>query len=215
MQPIYTLTILLSFLCLGSGSSTAAGPDESKEPPLEFVVNVGDKSIAVTEGETAQLDGGFTNPKISVTPQPYRVFPYQGISFKYPRSFTFEADLADPDEKSWTLSGNDLVIMYHVLNARLTTGDFANLMIDQFGRENCKVTEANAKITLGKQTLSGTTIQITVVTHKMVMDIYRIPSLGAVTKLLVFQDSLDDTGNRSNECKQAFKEIKSSFTVER
>jgi hypothetical protein len=192
----------------------AADPDESKEPPLEFVVNVGDKSITITEGKTAQLDGTFANPTISVKPQPYRVFPYEGINFKYPRSFAFEADLADPDGKNWTLSGNDLKLMYFVLNARLTTGEFANNIIDQFGRENCKVTDANAKITLGKQSLSGTTIQITVATHKMVMDIYHIPSRGAGTKLVVFQDSLDDSGNRSNEGMQALKEIESSFTVE-
>lgn len=214
MLRLYTLTVLLSFLYLGCSTSTPAGADESKEPPLEFVVNVGDKSIAITEGKTAQLDGAFVNPNISVKPQPYRVFPYEGITFKYPRSFAFEADLEDPDRKNWTLSGNDLKIMYFVLNARLTTGEFANNMIDQFGRENCKVTDSNAKIILGKQTLSGTTIQITVATHKMVMDIYRIPSRGAVTKLLVFQDSLDDAGNRSNEAMKALKEIKSSFTVE-
>jgi len=182
---------------------------------LEFVVKVGDKSITITEGETTQLDGAFTNPMISIAPQLYRVFPYQGITFKYPRPFTFEADLADPDRKIWTLSGNDLKIMYFVLNARLTTGEFANNMIDQFGRENCKVTDANAKITLGKQTLSGTSIHVTLATHKMVMDIYQIPSRGAVTKLLVFQDSLDDTGNRSNEGRQTLKDMAASFTVDK
>ena len=101
------------------------------------------------------------------------------------------------------------------MNATLTTGEFANNMIDQFGRENCKVNDANAKITLGSQTLSGTSIQVTVATHKMVMDIYRIPSREAVTKLLVFQDSLDDTGNRSNEGRQTLKDMKASFTVDR
>jgi hypothetical protein len=214
MQRLYTLTVVLSFLHPGGSSSAAAGPDESKEPPLAFVVNVGDKSITITEGRTVQLDGKFANPQISVNPHPYRVFPYGGITFKYPRTFAFEAEIADPDQKNWILSGNDFKIMYFVLNARLTTGEFANNMIDEFGRENCKVTDANAKIILGKQTLFGTTIQITVATHKMVTDIYRIPSRGAVTKLVVFQDSLDDAGNRSNEGMQALKELESSFTVE-
>ena len=191
-----------------------ANPEESKEPPLEFVVNIGDKSITITEGNTAQLDGTFANPTISVNPQPHRIFPYGGITFKYPRSFAFEANLADPEGKNWTLSGNDLKLMYFVYSARITTGEFANNMIGQFGREKCKVTDANAKIILGNQTLSGTTIQINIATHKMVMDIYRIPSHGAGTKLVVFQDSLDDAGNRSKEGLQALKEIESSFTVE-
>ncbi|MCU0962478.1 MAG: hypothetical protein MUF48_20475 [Pirellulaceae bacterium] len=215
MQRNHILTVLLSLLYWACGSPPAPGTDESKEPPLEFAVIVDDKSVTINEGQTIQLDGTFTNPRISVTPQPYRVFPYQGITFKYPRSFTFEADLADPDAKHWTLTGNDLTIMFFVMNARLTTGEFANNMIDQFGRENCKVNDANAKITLGSQSLSGTSIQVTVATHKMVMDIYRIPSRGEVTKLLVFQDSLDDTGNRSKEGRQTLEDMKASFTVDR
>jgi hypothetical protein len=214
MQRHYTLIVILTFLHLGCNSSLAAGSDESKEPPLEFVVKVGDKSITLNEGGTARLEGKFTNPQISVSPQPHRVFPYGGINFMYPRTFAFEANIANPDHKNWTLSGNDFKIMFFVLNARLTTNEFANSMIDQFGRENCKVTDANAKIILAKQSLSGTTIQITVATHKMVMDVYRIPSSGAVTKLVVFQDSLDDAGNRSPEGLQALKELESSFNVE-
>ena len=214
MQRLCTLTVILCLLHLGCSSSTAAGPDESKEPPLEFVVDVGDKSITVTEGTTANSMAHSRIRTSLFKPQPYRVFPYGGITFKYPRSFAFEADLADLDRKNWTLSGNDLKLMYFLVNARLTTDEFADNMIEQFGRENCKVTDANAKIILGKQTLPGTTIQIAVASHKMVMDIYRIPSPGGVTKLVVFQDSLDNAGNRSNEGVQAVKEMKSSFTVE-
>jgi hypothetical protein len=215
MLRIYKMTLLLSFLCMGFDSSSVSGSDESKEPPQEFVVKIGDKSISITEGEIIKLDGTFSNPKITVAPQPYRVFSYQGIMFKYPRFFTFEADLADPNGKIWTLSGNDLVVMFFVLSGQLTTGEFANSMIDQFGQENCTATDADAKITLGKQILSGTTIQIDVAKHKMVMNIYRIPSDEAVTKLLVIQDNLDDSGNRSDEGKQILEILKSSFTIER
>jgi hypothetical protein len=212
MQPNYKLVVWLSLLCLGCDSPADAGPDESKEPPSTFVVTVGQESVVIKEGETAQLDGQFTNPSVSVTPQAYRVFPYAGIKFKYPRSFTFEADLSDPNSKSWTLSGNDLKIMIFVLNSRLTTADFANNMMEQFGGENCQVVDANASLAMGKQTLSGTTIHVSVATFKMAMDIYLVPSRGPATKLLVIQDSLDDAGNRSKEGKQTLEELSSSFT---
>jgi hypothetical protein len=215
MNRTYPLAALLAVLGMGCNASTAAGPDESLEPPLEFVVNVGDKSISIGEGKTGQLEGSFTNPKVTVTPQPYRTFPYQGIRFRYPRSFAFEADFSEPDARNWTLSGNDLKIMFFVLNAPLTPEGFANNMLDQFGRENGKITNASAKITLGKETLTGTTAQITVVTHTMVLEAYSIPSRKGGTKLLVLQDSLDDAGNRSKESTQALKEIKASFTIEK
>lgn len=59
-----------------------------------------------------------------------------------------------------------------------------------------------------------TTVQITGATHRMVMEIHRIPTRGAGSRLLVFQDSVDDAGERSKEGEQTLKEIKSSFTVE-
>jgi hypothetical protein len=39
----------------------------------------------------------------------------------------------------------------------------------------------------------------------MVIDIYGVPSNGKQTKLLVLQDNLDDSGNRSTEGKQALE----------
>ena len=181
---------------------------------MKYSVMVGEKSVMISEGQTVQLDGTFSNPKITVTPQPFRVFTHQGLSFEYPRAFTFEADLEDRNAKNWTLSGNDLKILYFVLEESLSTADFSNSMIIQFGRKNAKVVNANASIKLGKHTLAGTTLHATIITHSMVMDIYRIPSRDGVTKLLVFQDSLDGSGNRSKEGEQAIARIKSSFALE-
>lgn len=184
-------------------------PDESKEPTLTYTLNIGDRSISITEGETANIKGTFDNPKVTLTAQPHRVFPYQGISFKYPRAFTFEADVDDAGYKNWTLSGNDFTIMYFVLNDRLTTNAFADNMAAKLGRENCTVQTAS-HLKFGNENLSGTTLKATVVGNKMVMDIYRIPSTGGQTKLLVLQDNLDDFGNRSIEGKSTLQLIKQS-----
>ena len=156
MIRLFALTALLPLVLIGCHSPTPAAADESAEPPLKYSVKVGERTVTISEGQTVQLDGTFSNPEITVTAQPYRVFPYQGLTFNYPRSFTFEADLDDRNAKIWTLSGNDFKIMYFVLNESVSTDDFANNMIDQFGRENAKVVNANTTITLGKQKLSGT-----------------------------------------------------------
>lgn len=212
MARTLTLTCLFS---IASGWLPFVAADESAEPPLKYTVTVGEQVVTVVAGETVQLDGIFTDPRITLTPDPQRLFAFAGITFKYPRSYVFEADLDDPAAKSWTLSGNDFTIMVFVLKASLKTGDFAEDMLDQFGRENAQVTNANAKITLGEQQLSGTTLQITVATQKMVIDVFQIPSIGAETKLLVLQDNLDDAGNPSNEGRRTLADIKSSYTVER
>ncbi|MFN7733552.1 MAG: hypothetical protein ACK5OB_16770 [Pirellula sp.] len=202
------LAITFSFAGIGSNSSSAQGqitkPDESTEPPLKYTLKVGDQSIDINEGETARLEGVFTNPEVTLTTQPFREFTYQGISFRYPSKFVFEADLDDANYKNWTLSGNDFKIMYFVLNARLTTSDFAKSMMGKFGLENCELANA-PQMKFGDKSLSGTTLNVTLAGNKLVIDIYGVSSNGKQTKLLVLQDDLDDSGNRSTEGKQALE----------
>jgi len=203
-------TMLLAMLC---GLSVGHAADESQEPQLKYVVTVGNQSVSVLEGETANVSGTFTNPNITLRADAVRVFPYQGISFQYPRFFTFEADVADPDYKGWTLSGTNLEIMYFVFGGRVTTHEYAQNVIEQFGADQCKVSNPNAEITFGEHTLSGTSLHVTVAGHNMTMDVYAVPSGGSQTKLLVLQDSLDEAGNHSSEAINTLDLLKASFNV--
>lgn len=178
-----------------------------------YTIKIDDKSIDIAEGETVRVKGTFSNPQITLIVQPHCVFSSHGISFKYPREFSFEANTADEDYKNWTLSGNDFKIMIFVLNGNLTTQRYADSMIDRFGRQNCKVTNA-ALLRCGHLELSGTTIFMTIAGVKMVMDIYRIPSNDTQTKLLIMQDTLDSYGEGSVEGLSAFQLFKQSAIFE-
>lgn len=210
-----TLARLLMWLAFGLGCRVSHAVDESREPPLQYSIAVGDATTIISECIPVQIKGTFSDPTVTLTPHEYRVFPYRGIRFRYPRSFTFEADLAGPQSKTWVLSGNDFKVMYFVLGAPVSTGQFADSMLDQFGRENARIVDAEAAITLGRERLVGTSLRVSVGGERLVTDIYRIPSRDTEARLLVFQDSLDDAGNRSEEGRRALAEIDSSFTVER
>ena len=71
------------------------------EPELKYVVSVGGKSVTVKEGEAAKLEGTFTNPEVTVMPEGHRTFSAEGVTFRYPRGFTFEFESA-PRMKSWS-----------------------------------------------------------------------------------------------------------------
>lgn len=205
---------LVSFLEIGCDSTLPNAVDESAEPALKYTVKLGEKTVTISEGETVKLDGTFTEPELTITPELYRVFAYQGITFKYPRSFGFEAGLQDPNAKHWILSGNDFKLSYFALNEPLSAAALADEMIGKFGRKNAKVVNANASILLGQQKLTGTSLRVSVATHSMVLDIYQIPSQRDQARLLVFQDNLDDAGKHSQEGTSALALIESSFTVE-
>jgi len=214
MIRFFTLTTLLLSFSVGCHSKTSITTDESIEPPLEYSINIGEQTITISEDETIQLDGVFTNPKLTVTPSPYRVFPYQGITFKYPRSFTFEANLKGSITKNWILSGNDFKIMVFDMSASVTTSDFADSMVGKFGRDNAEIVNTNKNITLGKHKLSGTSIKASVVKHQILIDIYLVSSSKSKTKLLVFQDNINKADNQSKESKEVLALIKESFDVQ-
>src|SRR6188508_2535975 len=94
-------------LALGSGVYAS---DETREPPAKYRLEVDGKAYAIAEGEALKLTGTLTDPTVKLLVEPYREFAHGGVTFLYPRSFTFEADLQDADAKNWTLSGNDFKI---------------------------------------------------------------------------------------------------------
>ena len=211
---IVLLALVPLALACDPGGGGAAAPDESKEPPVRYTVTVGDKTVSVIEGETVKVDGSFTNPQISVVGDPHRLFNYAGMSFKYPRSYTFEADLEDTDAPNWTLSGNDLKIMVFKLNDRVTPKEFAEGMMEQFGDGNSRITNPNSSITLGGQALTGTAIDITVTSYRMTTEIYQVPGKGKQTRLIVFQDGIDPaTGGHTKEGLAGLAMLKESFKL--
>jgi hypothetical protein len=195
-------------------ASVSFAQDESKEPPQSFVVKLGEKSLTMLENETAKLAGSFTDPQVTITLNPYRVFPYQGVRFQYPRTFNFEADLTDPDDKNWTLSGTDVKIMLFAVNTDLTPAGFADSVIEQFDRSKSKILDANAKLKLGDHTLAGIKFRLTVGMHNITQEAYTLPAPRGKTRLFIVQDNPDEDGNYSAEAKLLFTLLQKSFQLD-
>lgn len=205
----------IEFCLLGLCCAITAAADEATEPPLEYTVKVGEKTVTISEGTPVRLEGTFTNPSVTITPKPFRVFSVQGVKFNYPKAFVFEADLSDPDAKFWTLSGNDVKISYDVLAGPLTARELADEMIAEFGRNKVKNVNQNAKLRLGKETLKGTSFVVEVVSTVFIMDVYHVQSEATTSRFLVIQDTLNEKGERTKEGQETLKEIKKSFVLER
>jgi hypothetical protein len=159
------------------------------------------------------LPGRFDDPSITVIPEPHRVFERHGVSFRYPRAFTFEADVEDADVKSSTLSGNDLKIMFFVFGALVSPEDFARGVLSQLSKATPSVNERPASLRLGEETLEGVVFHFSVAGNRMRMEAYRIPRPGG--RLLVLQDNADASGGRSREGAAALKVLEASFALTR
>jgi hypothetical protein len=193
------LIVLLCSPAILRGETKPAPVDETQEPPLKYELKLGDQTLSITEGATVEASGTFTNPKVTLTPEPHRTFPYGGLSFRYPRAFVFEADVSDPDVKTWTLSGNDLTILVFVFSDEVTTEAFAGGMAEQFGEENSRITSTDARIPVGEKVLRGTQMDVVLAGQQLQIDILHIPTKAEGTTLLVLQDSRGESGKPSKE----------------
>jgi hypothetical protein len=203
--------LLMGAICWG-GTVASATEDETKEPPLTYTVKVGDKAVTLLEGEEGEIEGTLTNPKIAIELAPHRVFSAKGVTFKYPRSFTFEHEKEGIIFSGWTMSGNDFTIMMFATIVALPPEMQAKGMVEQFGKENCTV--SNTTKELGGKTLVGKRILANIAGSEVTVDILQLPPKGGVHRLIAFQDMKEDDGQPSKEGKDALKTISETLQVE-
>ncbi|NUO50474.1 MAG: hypothetical protein HOV80_16590 [Polyangiaceae bacterium] len=168
-----------------------AQADETTEPKLSFTVRVGSTELHLSEGDQLPAKGTFTDPSVSVTVDPERVFSHAGLSFAYPRNFSFEADLSDAHSHSWTLSGNDVKIMVFRFSTELSIDSFSKEIAEGFGPS---ATISPISIQLGSTEYSGQRVRAKIATHAFTQDIFSLPAIKGKGRFLVLQD--DASGNK-------------------
>ncbi|MFN8391241.1 MAG: hypothetical protein U0136_13195 [Bdellovibrionota bacterium] len=121
-------TLLLTLLPL----QAYAAPTEDVEPVRSFTLQIGKASRQLTLDTPLTVPGSFTDPTVKLTAASTRRFPYGGISFEYPAQFTWEADVKSSAYKAWTLSGNDLKIMYSYSQVPIDPRSYAEKIGQKF-----------------------------------------------------------------------------------
>lgn len=199
--------ILLALFAL---SAVALADDESVEPPLQYKLTVGGKSQQVSENKPFEIGAVGPGEKAVLSVEDQRVFAYRGVRFPYPRYFTFEADVTDPENPSWTLSGTDLTIMLFAFGDKLTPQQFAENLAAKFG-SGTKISKVEMK--LGGQTYAGVAVDATIAGQRMLVQILSLPSSPAQSMLLMLQDAASDDGKHSAEYGKVLADLEASFAV--
>ncbi|HEX4150333.1 MAG TPA: hypothetical protein VHY20_15155 [Pirellulales bacterium] len=205
--PTVLLAVLLSIV---QGTAVrglaAAEPANDSEPPQLFYLESGDKKTAI------ELDKPFASEVFSgkqpttLRVETYRVFPYAGLKFRYPREYTFDADMTEPGVSIWTLSGNSCVIMVQLFKGQKDhtrlRGQVADAMLAALS--GMKRADEEPSLKLKDQTISGERLLTTFGPVSLVQDLYSFPS-GEDAVTLILQDTPQDNGQPSADRVRAGK----------
>ena len=146
--------------------------------------------------------------------EPYRVFQYAGLSFRYPRGFSFEANLENRGVSLWTLDGNDVVIMVHQYAGTRDHAALCRLVIKQITEQyaDAKYRELETKLKLNGAPLNGRRIEVTLANTLVHQDVFSFPS-GETSVVLILQDTPDANSKSSVERITAERMLRESLRL--
>ena len=207
--PILALMVPLSLPGIVVWAASPA--DESLEPPVTYTLTLGGQKVDLLEGRPVTISGSFSNPVAVLEASTSRIFPHAGISFAFPRSFTFEADLEDADSKSWTLSGNDFKIMVFSLANLSSAKSYVEGVAEVLAGD--EIVREKAALKLPNPNLGRAAVRFEMVGNPMRFEAYELPSLGKRKRLLVLQDSPPEGKTSSAEALMARAMLESTFRL--
>ena len=202
MRRAVALMILVGF------SGLCFAEDESQEPPLKYILELNGQAHELVLDKSVVLQGDYKNPRVVLRASAIRHFTYGNVSFEYPASFGWEAEIEGHNERTWTLSGNDFTIMYFILPEALSADSYVQGLAKRFGKGSTRLgdteREFGGRRHIGKLLLvklAGTTLRL---------EVYSLTAK-AGSRLLVFQDSPPDDRTISKEAEEALAMLSSSF----
>lgn len=192
----------------------AATPDEVREPALEFLLDHDGTTTPLRLDEPLQLKTSLGLIDMTLRMKPTRTFRLSGVSFDYPTSYGWEVDKADKECTTWTLDGNNVVLILTRYRDEQNQMVLCNAVVDEmkgrYGSHNCKSTTATLK--LGKNTLEGYRVDARLAGQSLVQNVYSFVANGAV-HLLILQDKPAPSGAGSDEYAALLKSLARTFEI--
>jgi hypothetical protein len=195
--------MILSVSCvLFLNGNLIQAQDETHEPPAKFNVTINGQSSVVMEGEPTKV-GGAT---IGISIDPYKTFSYAGMVFPYPSKFSFQADVEDAKNKSWTLSGTDLSVIV-IDSPGLTLAKYEDELLKQY--EGAKVNKKAVDYVMGGKNITGSYLAFTIGGTPNMIEIMPVGN----GKFLVLHDALTNDGKHSEESQAYTQMLQKSFKL--
>ena len=183
---------------------------EDTEPPQLFTLDVDGVATAVRLDEPFTVKIGDRDVPMTLRVAEHRVFDATGVSFRYPRHFTFEYE-KDVFATIWTLEGPSTVLILTRgprQNPATAARDTALGSMGALGASGHEKTELVTKA--GK--LEGVGFTATVAMAQLRQEVYAFDVPGG-TCILIVQDLLNDDGTGSEATKKAVALFAESLAI--
>lgn len=191
-----------------------AAEPERREPPLVLYFEADGRRIPVELDQpfAAQALGGAKSATLRL--EPHREFAYAGLRFRFPRQFTFAADLESPLVTLWTLSGNDCSIMVHRYRGEPDPKAVQQRVLEQMSETYQQEKKKTRPVSLALEgaTLQGTRLEVDLATVRILQDFYAVRS-GKDVLVLILQDAPRENGQPSVERLGIEKLLKESLKL--
>jgi len=195
----------------------AAEPEGAKEPPLNFVLKIGEREYKMEEGKAVELDAVKDKSKAKIVVGKSRTFPYAGIEFEYPSYFSYEAEVTDPDAKNWSLDGIDLLVMFFDAETDIGVNVFANLVATGMAKElgipenNIELKEHDLAVTLAGEKIAAKKLTTSLGNLHVAFNVIPLKAKKGRIKLLLITDMQDAENTDTKELKEFMKLLQTSF----
>ena len=189
LKRIWTISLLSVAIV---SSLRAQISSDQNGPVLKLDVLIDGKQFSIHDGDTLQFD----SKSIVIRTSQYMTFDFEALKFDFPKHLSNEYEHGE-GYKTWTLDGNNFVIMYFIFDVEVDSDVFIKEMVDKFGKKNCTLSDRRTR--LGKIDLAGKRINITLAGVKITFDIFSLNTNDGKTHYLAFQDTKGDDGSESQE----------------
>lgn len=190
-------------------------PAELQEPALELVLEIDGRTREVALDKPFDVRVGDRTVRMKLTARSYRTFRAAGVEFRYPRGHGFGVDASNPNVTTWTLDGNDNVIIVFKSALLVDADTLRNQIRDEVGQQwgaaKAKIRSTETSIRLLGRKVKGTRLIVQIGPVTLHQEFFGLRTANS-TVVIVIQEGLD--GDKpTNESIRARKMLSASLRL--
>jgi hypothetical protein len=210
VSALWGLVVLLTVPACALG----AEPPGDQEPPLLLYLDSDGKRTPIELDKPFELEAHSGKKTAILRAEPYRVFQYAGLSFRYPRGYAFAPNLGNPAMSLWSLNGSDFMIMVQQFPGMRDHAALRQTVMNEMnkGYAGDKIRELDTKLEFNGAILKGRRIEVTLANTLIHQDLFSF-SAGEASVVFILQDTPHENGEPSADRIIAEKMLRESLRL--